>query len=283
MGGGLSGCLDAWRCGLLLALCLLTRAACAFEHDHAAWSGLLRAHVQWTAAGTATTVDYAGLARDRVALGRYLASLSALPLAEFDSWNRAQQRAFLINAYNAWTVELILGAEPGLASIRELGSLFSSPWKKRFFQLFGQPESLDGIEHERLRGAADFDEPRIHFAVNCASVGCPALRPEAYRGDDLDAQLEDQTRRFLRDRTRNRWDRAEGTLYLSRIFDWYAEDFVLEFRGGRSLGEFLAQHADELGMTADEAAALAAGELEIDFLDYDWSLNAAKAAAGAQQ
>lgn len=273
---------STWAC--LFALWLLGAArAAAFEHDHAAWSGLLRAHVQWNAAGTATTVDYAGLARDRAALGRYLASLSAVPLPEFERWNRAQQRAFLINAYNAWTVELILGAEPGLASIRDLGSLFSSPWKKRYFQLFGQPESLDGIEHERLRGAADFDEPRIHFAVNCASVGCPALRPEAYRGDDLDAQLEDQTRRFLRDRTRNRWDRAEGTLYLSRIFDWYEEDFALAFRGRRLREEFLAHYAKELGMTPDEAAARAAGEFEIEFLDYDWSLNAAKPPPAAAQ
>lgn len=273
---------STWAC--LFALWLLGAArAAAFEHDHAAWSGLLRAHVQWNAAGTATTVDYAGLARDRAALGRYLASLSAVQQPEFERWNRAQQRAFLINAYNAWTVELILGAEPGLASIRDLGSLFSSPWKKRFLQLFGQPESLDGIEHERLRCAADFDEPRIHFAVNCASVGCPALRPEAYRGDDLDAQLEDQTRRFLRDRTRNRWERDEGTLYLSRIFDWYADDFALAFRGGRSRGEFLSHYADELGMRAEEATALAAGDLEIEFLDYDWALNAAKPRAGTAQ
>lgn len=142
--------------------------------------------------------------------------------ADFDGWPQAQRRAFLINAYNAFTVDLILTRYPKLKSIRDLGSLFSSPWKQSFFTLFGEEQSLDGIEHGLLRGAPDFDDPRIHFAVNCASIGS-ALRPEAYWAEVLDAQLEDQTRRFFGDRTRNRFDATSATLYLSSILDWYAE------------------------------------------------------------
>lgn len=121
--------------------------------------------------------------------------------------------AFLINAYNAATVALILTRYPELDSIKELGSLLRSPWKRRFVDLLGARRSLDDIEHELLREAPDFAEPRIHFAVNCASLGCPALRPEAYEAERLEAQLADQTRRFLRDRSRNRL--ADGSLWLA--------------------------------------------------------------------
>lgn len=261
---------------LALALLLASASAGAFDHSHADWTAALTKHLTWNAAGTATTVDYAGWRKDRAALDRYLASLSAQPREAFAGWSVAQRRAFLINAYNAWTVDLILRSDPDLQSIRDLGSLFSSPWKRRFFELFGDEESLDGIEHDLLRGAPDYDDPRIHFAVNCASIGCPALRPEAYRADDLDAQLEDQARRFLRDGSRNRWDAKAGTLYLSKIFDWYAKDFDLPFRGGQSRAHFLAQYATELGVSAAETARLEAGEIEIEFLDYDWTLNRSK-------
>ncbi len=268
-----ANCLRRWL--PVLALILASAHASAFDHSHANWTSALQAHVEWNAAGTASTVDYTRWRSDRAALDRYLASLSALPREAFDGWSVAQRRGFLINAYNAWTVDLILRSDPDLESIRDLGSLFSSPWKRKFFELFGQEESLDGIEHDLLRGAPDYDDPRIHFAVNCASIGCPALRPEAYRADDLDAQLEDQTRRFLRDGSRNRWDAKASTLYLSKIFDWYAKDFDLRFRGGQSRAQFLARYAAELGFSAAEVERLAADEIEVDLLDYDWALNRA--------
>ena len=256
---------------LLLWIC--AAPAFAFDHQHGAWTSLLAQHVQWNAAGTATTVDYDGLLKDREQLKTYLTELSNVTRAEFDGWPQAQRRAFLINAYNAYTVELILTRYPKLQSIRDLGSLFSSPWKQSFFTLLGEKQSLDGVEHGLLRGAADFDDPRIHFAVNCASIGCPALRPEAYRAEILDAQLEDQTRRFFVDRTRNRFDAGSASLYLSRILDWYAEDFERPFRGGASVGAFAARYAEQLGLDAATARRLAAGEIDIEFLDYDWSLN----------
>lgn len=258
---------------LPLILAIFITPAQAFEHDHALWSGLLARHVQWNPAGTASTVDYAGMRAERPQLKGYLAQVSAVPRAEFDAWPQPERRAFLINAYNAWTVELILGGDPKLKSIRDLGSLFSSPWKKRFFSLFGEKQSLDGIEHGLIRGAADYDDPRIHFAVNCASIGCPALRPEAYRAAQLDAQMEDQTRRFLRDRQINRFDAATGTLYLSSIFDWYGDDFERSFRGSDSVAGFAARYAQELGINKDQQRRMAAGEFEIEYTKYDWSLN----------
>jgi hypothetical protein len=147
--------------------------------------------------------------------------------------------------------------------------LLESPWKKRFIPLLGRTRSLDDIEHEMIRPKGVYDEPRIHFAVNCASIGCPALRTEAYTGTRLDAQLADATRRFLADRTRNRL--AGGKLEVSNIFKWYGEDF--ERAGG--LRAFLAGQSDALGLTDAQHRSLQDGSLEIVFLDYDSRLNAA--------
>jgi hypothetical protein len=257
------------------ALLLLSLAAAAHAappgHDHTAWDALVARHVQWNDSGTATTVDYDGYARDRAALDAYLAALAAVPATEFEQWPRAERMAFLINAYNAATVVLVLDHWPGLESIRDIGGWFSSPWKRRFVPLLGATRTLDEVEHEMLRGAPDFDEPRIHFAVNCASVGCPALRPEAYTGDRLAAQLDDQTRRFLRDRTRNHWDAATATLTLSKIFDWYDEDFS---RGGfDGVADFAARHAAELADSAEARGRIGRGAFDLDYSDYDWALN----------
>jgi hypothetical protein len=183
-----------------LTLAVLGRPALAveFDHQHRAWTALTRDHVQWNSAGTASTVDYAGMALDRAKLRAYLAGLATIDKAEYARWSWPQRQAFLINAYNAATVEMILTGYPKIASIKELGGLFSSPWKRAFVRLLGEVRSLDNIEHTLLRGAPEFDDPRIHFAVNCASIGCPALRDEAFVAEHLSAQLRDQSERFLR-------------------------------------------------------------------------------------
>lgn len=261
------------RLHALLLLCALASPVSAFDHQHAPWSALLARHVVWNTEGTASAVDYDGFLRDRSALASYLDAVSAVTRSEFDVWAKDERRAFLINAYNAHTVELILTQYPKLESIRDLGSFFTSPWKKDFFKLFGEAQTLDGIEHGLLRGAKDYDDPRIHFAVNCASVGCPALRPEAFRAADLDQQLEDQTQRFLRDRTRNRYDAKAGTLFLSPIFDWYGKDFDKPFRRAASVAAFVALYREAIGIDASTAARLADGEIGVEFLEYDWSLN----------
>ena len=244
-----------------------------FDPRHAAWTALLQRHVRLLRGGQASQLHYAGLAADRALLKAYLESLSAVPQASFDAWGKPAQMAFLINAYNAYTVELILTRYPDLKSIKDLGSLFSSPWKPKWIPLLGAKRSLDDIEHGMLRARGRYDDPRIHFAVNCASVGCPMLREEAYSGERLDAQLDEQTQRFLSDHTRNRFNVQRGRLELSKIFDWYGEDFRLGHRGITSLPAFLADHAEQLAASAEDRARVRNASAEISFLDYDWALN----------
>jgi hypothetical protein len=257
------------------ALPLLPRPARAqaLDHSHAAWTALLKRHVVLLRGGQASQLRYAGMAADRSALQAYLASLSAVDAAAFAGFGKAQQMAFLINAYNAFTVELVLTRYPQLKSIKNLGSLLSNPWKPKWIALLGQTLSLDDIEHGRLRERGRYDDPRIHFAVNCASIGCPMLREEAFVADRLDAQLAEQTRRFLADRTRNRWDAARGRLMVSKIFDWYGGDFKLGHQGIASLQGFLAAHADLLADAPAERARIRDPQVDIGFLDYDWALN----------
>lgn len=244
-----------------------------FDHQHAVWSQLLAQHVVLLRNGQASEVRYAGFAAQRENLRRYLSSLSAVTLDEFNVFTQAQQMAFLINAYNAFTIELVLTRYPKLKSIKDLGNLLSGPWKLRWIKLLGDTVSLDDIEHGWLRKRGAYDDPRIHFAVNCASIGCPMLREEAYVPDRLEQQLDQQTRRFMSDRTRNRWNESRGRLELSRIFDWYAEDFRLGHRGMDSLHRFVAMHAPLLADKDADRARLQSAQVAIHFLDYDWRLN----------
>ena len=192
------------RSGLaLLVAAALPAPASGFDHEHRAWTRLLGAHVRQGPGGVSSRLSYRGLLAERCALQAYLHALSAVAPAQFQGWGRAQQLAFLINAYNAFTVERVLGAYPGLASIKELGKLFQSPWKQRFVALLGQTLSLDDIEHGLIRAPGRFDEARIHFALVCASASCPMLRNEAFVATRLPQQLEDGLRRFLSDRSRN--------------------------------------------------------------------------------
>jgi hypothetical protein len=188
------------------------RVHAAIDESHSAFDALLRRHVAWDGSGVASSVSYSGLAADRAALGKVLELYAGVTRTDYEAMSRDQRLAFLINLYNAATLELVLGAWPDLKSIRDLGSLIRSPWKQRVVRLFGELRSLDDIEHGMIRAPGVFDEPRIHFVVNCASIGCPALRPEAITGARLQAQLEDSTRRFMRDASRNRYDPVKGRL-----------------------------------------------------------------------
>lgn len=261
---------------IILALCLFASMAGFAQAeglDNTAWDTLLKKHVLTLRNGQASEVDYAGFTADRTALQSYLASTSKVTQPEFDRWSNLIQLAFLINAYNAWTVELVLTGYPGIKSIKDLGSFIQSPWKKRFIPLLGESRSLDDIEHGLIRGSGRYNDPRIHFAVNCASIGCPALRAEAFVGDRLNAQLEDATQMFLSDRTRNRVE--SDTLKVSSIFKWYGSDFERGWRGVKTLGQFLALYSGALGLNVDTASQLSMGKRGIEFLDYDWRLNVA--------
>jgi len=260
-----------YRMLLLFCLLLVVPEVQAATFDHGTWDGLLKAHVRIQEEGRVSQVDYAGLAAKRTELKGYLQRLTAVQTQEFDSWATSEQLAFLLNAYNAWTVELILSKYPDLQSIKDLGNFIQSPWKKKFIPFLGETRSLDEIEHGLIRGSGRYKDPRIHFAANCASIGCPALRAEAYSGAELERQLEEATTLFLRDRSRNRL--SGRVLEVSSIFKWYGDDFSKGWRSFSSLAGFFSGYAEALGLTEKEVQAVAAGEIKIEFLDYDWRLN----------
>jgi len=268
---------------ILLALPPNTASAQEFDHSHGVWTALLRKHVVLVDGGKGSQVRYAGFRQDRAALKAYLEALSKVTREEFDGWSKARQMAFLINAYNAHTVEKILMRYPAIRSIWDFGKVIGNPFKDRFFTLLGGVSSLDQVEHEILRKPGAYDEPRVHFAVNCASVGCPMLREEAYTGARLAAQLEEQTRRFLSDRSRNRYDPGANRLEVSRIFDWYKVDWTSGYRGVdggspplASREQFFAHYADLLADSPEGRKAISERKAEIRILEYDWALNDAK-------
>jgi hypothetical protein len=247
---------------LLFLLFALATQAQGFDHAHNAWDALLKKHVVLLDGAKASQVRYTEMAQERPALNQYLDSLSKVSEAEFTAWTKVLQMAFLINAYNAYTVEKILTRYPNIKSIWDFGKFFGNPFKDQFFTLLGRKMSLDELEHGILRKR--YGEPRIHYAVNCASVGCPMLREEAYVAERLEEQLEAQARRFLTDRSRNR--ARDGRLEVSKIFDWFKEDFEPRER-------YFAQYSKILSDAPGQQRLVADGKAGLSFLDYDWSLN----------
>jgi hypothetical protein len=241
----------------------------SLDTSYAAWNALLVKHVKFLPDNKQSRVNYKGFAADRAELKKVLDSLSAVSKADFDKLSREERMAFLINAYNAFTIELILTKYPDVKSIKDLGTLVSSPWKKKFFSLLGAETTLDAIEHAELR--PKYQDPRIHAAIVCASIGCPALRPDAFTAAKLEAQLEDGMQRFVTDRTRNKVT-AKG-LEVSSIFKWFKEDFEKGHKGFSKVEDVFAKYAAQMTDSADEQSKLKAKTLPISFLDYDWSLN----------
>jgi len=275
--------LEMHRLLLIAAFIALPASALAqgFDHSHKAWDALLKKHVVLIAGGNASQVNYAGMAKDRAGLKAYHDSLSKVGEAEFRGFSKAQQIAFLINAYNAFTVEKVLTRYPNIRSIWDFGKVFGNPFKDEFFTLLGRKFSLDGIEHETLRKPGAYDEPRVHYAVNCASIGCPMLREEAYVAERLDQQLEEQARRFLSDGTRNRY--ANGRLEVSEIFKWFKEDWQSGYKGFegktapiQSREQYFARYAKLFAENPEQQKLIADGKAPISHPDYDWTLNDVK-------
>jgi len=240
-----------------MAFALLASASAAdFDQSHRLFDKVLKAHVK------NGLVDYTALKAGRADLDTYLDQVAAVPESEFARWNQSQQIAFLINLYNAATLRLIIDHYP-VKSIKDIGGVFSSPWKQKVVRLWGATTTLDDLEHGILRKR--YAEPRIHFALVCAALSCPPLREEAYTGAALDSQLDDQGRRFLGDPQKNRIDAPNHVAYLSSIFHWYGGDF--EKKSGSVLA-FI-----QIYFPKDAQAELARGDFKIQYLDYNWSLN----------
>ncbi len=221
-------------------------AAQEFDPSHSVFDGVVKAHV---ANGT---VDYRGLHAAPQALDQYLNALAAVPETQFRTWTEPRQIAFLANLYNAATLKLILDHYP-LKSIKDIGSIFKGPWDQPVVRLFGKTITLNNLEHDILR--KNYHEPRLHMALVCAAKGCPPLRSEAYVGERLDEQLDDQSRNYLTRPAGLVIDREKGAASISSIFKWYGDDFP-------SVPDFIEKHSGQ---------SLAG--LNIRHLKYDWSLN----------
>ena len=221
--------------------------------DHTAYGRLLKKHVN--AKGF---VDYLGFKGDEKEFNQYLELLSKNPPAA--NWSKAEQMAYWINAYNAYTIRLILDHYP-VSSIKDIGSkikipLVTTPWAAKFFSIGGEKMSLDNIEHGILR--KKYDDPRIHFALVCASISCPSLRNEAYTAEKLDRQLEDQGKDFLNNPAKNKVGRTKAQ--LSKYFDWYKGDWEKN-------NQSVAKWVNKYSTTPMDAKA------EVSYLDYNWNLN----------
>ena len=213
--------------------------------DHSQWNALLQKHVD-----KAGMVDYSGFKKDREKLDQYLKLLSDQKPDK--SWGKNELLAYYINLYNAYTVDLILRNYP-LESIKDI----NGAWTNEFVSIGNKEISLGGIENSLLR---KMNEPRIHFAINCASISCPKLMNEAYTSKNMEKQLEKATREFINS---DKNDISAGSAKLSSIFDWYKGDFT---ENGQTIIEYVNQYANtkiNKGTT-------------VYFKDYNWNLNDAK-------
>jgi hypothetical protein len=256
-------------------------AASGFDHAHETFSQLLRDHVDEQG-----LVDYPGFIDQRVELEGYLEALGAVTTDELSSWNKTQQLAFWINAYNALTIDTVIAHYPlkrrgfkGFAFPSSSIWQIADVWNLQRRRIAGQMRSLDEIEHGIVR--PDFKEPRIHFALVCAAISCPKLRQQAYVGDNLEQQLQDQVTGFLADPSKGvRVNTRRKRIEISSILEWFAEDFVLppNFDGP------LAGKPDQAGVvyfltgrgTLSQQAALSSRDFSVRYLKYNWALNAQK-------
>jgi len=228
---------------LLLGLVGLFIAGTPAKPSHSQWDQLLRQYV--TADGK---VNYAGFKKDEAALNAYLEALRQNPVQS--NWSRNEKMAYWINAYNAFTVKLIVDNYP-VSSIRDLHK--GNPWDVKWIKLDGKNYSLNNIEHDILR--AKYDDARIHFAVNCAAKSCPPLLNRAFLPDKLSSQLDQQAKAFINDRAYNAI--SANSVAISKIFEWYAGDFD-------NIISYLNKYSD----TRINSNAT------VKYKNYDWALNA---------
>jgi hypothetical protein len=247
--------------------------------EHRAFSSLLKRHVH------GDLVDYKGLNRDRAMLDMYAASLAAVTPTEMMQWDRAERMAFWINVYNAYTLQLILdnldqGDGKLLDSITSINEGDNNAWNLAVIPMAAfHPDkkrmnlTLDQIENKILR--PQFGDARIHAAVNCASIGCPPLRAEAFTGADLEQQLSEQMEAFMASTTRNTFDKPGNKVELSNIFDWYGDDFksaATAAKRATDLRDYLIENGPEsAGATAEDRSWIR--DAEVGFGEYDWKLN----------
>ena len=220
-------------------------------------------------------VDYSGLKTNRFDLDFFVDQLTSLPPGIFSSWPREEQLAFWINAYNALTLRAVIDHYP-IDSIKDIGNLVTTVWNKLTFNVMGRTLTLNQIEHQIIRG--EFSDPRIHMAINCASIGCPSLPAEPMQGKKLDEQFHHLTRRFLSDPTKFRIDKKNSRVHISLIFKWFGEDFEADYGKGKIRKKFNKRENAALNYIASHVASgdsayIDSASYTLEWLVYDWSLN----------
>jgi hypothetical protein len=247
---------------IICVFLFLVSSAWAFDHEHKIYADILASSV--VKKGPQSLVNYKAIKTDPSKLKKYINELSKVSREEYTSWSKEQKLATLINAYNAWTIQLIVDHYP-VSSIKKIGPFYSTPWKQEFIKWLGGKRSLDDIEHKIIR--KDFSEPRIHFALVCAAMGCPSLQVKPFLAQNLEAQLQNAAHEFLHDTAENRHE-VKGDkviLHLSSIFKWYGNDFGTK----DELVKFIVKEMNIQNKVQGK-------KVELEYLDYDWNLNAVK-------
>ncbi|WP_228008854.1 DUF547 domain-containing protein [Cyanobium sp. LEGE 06113] len=234
--------------------------------DHARYAVVLERFVDGSG-----LVNYTALQKDPGDLEAYVAELAAVTPASFQAWDEPEQIAFLLNAYNALTLESVIEQKPLKSSIRDILGV----WKLNRHQVAGESMTLDHLEHGIMR--KDYNEPRIHAGLVCAAISCPPLRREPYVGSRLDEQLDDQVRLWLGSPQGLVIDQGTGTVAISAIFQWFAEDWNASYSTDSGYGRHTKQrpvlHFISGYVSPAEQAYLRKGDYNLTTLNYDWSLN----------
>jgi len=235
-------------------------ASPATAFDFSGWDELLKKHVKvQTKSGVRfSAVNYPAMKKD----AHFFKLITELKKFSPDSLKSKKEKlAFWINSYNIFAIKMVQDHFP-VESIKDAGSFFNPVWDKEVGVVGGKKVTLSEIEHEILR---KMGEPRIHAAIVCASVSCPDLRKEIYKAENLNAQLDDQVKRFLENRGKGlRIEKEEGKVWLSSIFKWFKEDF--ESNGG--VLAFVSKYVSQ-----NEAIYLKRERVKISYMNYDWNLN----------
>jgi len=251
-----------------------------FNQNHTIFTKLLQENVK------DGKVNYQGFI-DSPEFDKYLKTLDIIDPEDFSKWTEKQKIAFWINAYNAFTIKAIIDNYPIQRSFTLIG-IFYAPknsilqipgvWKKLKFKAVGQEVTLDHIEHGILR--KDFNQPRIHAAINCASISCPDLRNEAYLADKIDKQLDDSSKNFVNSKTKGVFiDKNKNKIKVSKIFKWFGDDFYSNYHK-QEFNDKSDKQNGTLGfiykyINDDKKEYLLSDVYKLEYMPYDWGLNEA--------
>jgi hypothetical protein len=253
----------------------------SFDHSYATYNSLLNRYVK------NARVNYEGFINSRAEFETFLRALGSVDEDVFESWTEEQRLAFWINAYNAFTIKAIIDHYPIKRSFTLVG-IFYAPsdsilqikgvWTKLQFKALGNMVTLDEIEHQILR--KKFNEPRIHMAINCASISCPDLRNEAYTPEKLEEQLADASINFINNPDKGVYvNEQNGKVKLSKIFKWFGDDFINNYGSKKLFNNYSLKENAVLNFTSEYIESeevkeyLMNNKLKIGYLGYDWHLN----------